>query len=170
MSNIVAFPGGASRAPDPDEVSVYAVANRIIAYGVLQAGPGTPGMTTDRIQALAYLACGHHLAQCGRPLCQPRPQCWAGKPGFAGLTYALHTYGTWPVSQEIRGPGGIERMAAGDSRRLVDRVCLTYAHEDWDVLGSIAGNTEAILAGLPDGGTIPDAVLHAQFRDRPLPT
>lgn len=173
MSNVVPLPGASVPAAAPERASLYAVANRIIAFGLFQAGPGTPPMTPRRIQALAYLAYGHHLVVHLHPLCRYAPEAWREGPGFGDLAYALHTYGDEPVAREIAGPRGVEALPAGPARRLVDRVCLAYAHHDaGDLAVLVKGRARAwaqTLAARPEGSPIPAEHLRADFLTLALP-
>lgn len=172
MSNVIALPGRLMPAATVARASIYAVANRIVAFGAFHAGPDVPPMTQRRIQVLAYLAYGHHLVVHLGPLTESPPEAWQTGPAFGSLAYALHTYGTGPAEQEIAGPRGVERLDAGPARQLVDRVCLSYGHHDEaDLATLIKGRGAAwaeTLAQGREGATIPDARLRAEFAGRPL--
>lgn len=173
MSNVVPLPGASVPAAAPERASLYAVANRLIAFGLFHAGPETPPMTPRRIQALAYLAYGHHLVAHLHPLCRSAPEAWQAGPGFAELAYALHTYGDAPVDRAIAGPRGVEALPAGPARRLVDQVCLAYAHHDAGELAILVkGRARAwaqTLATRSEGSPIPAERIRADFLGLDLP-
>lgn len=173
MNNVVLLPGASLPAVAPERANLYAVANRIIAFGEFQAGPGMPPMSPRRIQTLTYLAYGHHLVAHLHPLCRAAPEAWRDGPGFGELAYALHTYGEAAVVREIAGPRGVDALPAGPARRLVDRVCLAYAHRNpGDLAVLVKGRARAwsqTLAAHPEGSPIPLERIRADFLALDLP-